>query len=370
MAAPWHEAKPLVASHGLVALSGNYALYGDLSGRVMSVLADMAPRQEIYSIDEAFLDFTGLPEPEVLAQAMRRRVLQWTHIPTCVGIGSTKTRAKLANLLAKREPAHQGVFNLENLTPAEELALFRQLPVACIWGVGRRLTDKLERLRILTVADLQRAEPDFLRKHFSVVLARTAMELQGVSCLSIDELAEPQKQVLHSRSFGRRVTNLSDLEEAVQEFITAAAAKLRQRGLQTALVGISIRTNHTRQQDAQYSNSITLPLAAPTQDTGVLAHLAREGLRRIYRPGYRYKKAGVLLTALSGQEQCQLDWLDPGDSLRSRALMSVVDRINRDMGRDTLRWGLPSHPENWQMWRDLRSPRFTSRWDELVRVRA
>ncbi len=368
MAVPWHEAKPLAESHGLIALSGNYALYGDLSRRVMAILGEMAPRQEIYSIDETFLDLTGVPEPVALASVMRERVLQWTHIPTCVGLGSTKTRAKLANHVAKTHPASGGVFNLEALSPREEQVLMAGLSAGEVWGVGWRLREKLESMGIRSVADLMRADPDRLRARFSVVLARTVLELRGQSCLSVEDVTEPQKQLIHSRSFGHLVTELADLEEAVHEFILTAAAKLRQRGLQTAMVSVYIHTNPNRTQDAQYRNSISLPLAAPTQDSRVLAVLAREGLHRIFRPGYRYKKAGVVLTALSGIAQQQLDWLHPGDSARSRALMAVVDRINRDMRRNSVQWGLQARAGHWGMRRDLRSPRFTSRWEELARA--
>lgn len=370
MGIPWHEARALVASHGLIACSGNYALYGDLSHRVMSILADMAPRQEIYSIDETFLDLTGVPEPEILAQRMRQRVLQWTHIPTCVGLGSTKTRAKLANHVAKKYPQFKGVFNLENLTPDQEKRLFSHLPVGDIWGVGRRLQDKLTRLKINTMADLCAADTDWLHKQFNVVLARTVMELQGTSCLKLEDIHEPQRQLIHSRSFGHLVTTLEDMEEAVQEFITIAAAKLRQRQLQAAMVGVFIQTNPNRMQDNQYRNGINLALPTPTQDTRLLAQLALNGLKQIYKPGYRYKKAGVVLTALSDLQHCQSDWLNPGDDERSKALMKTIDCINQGMGGNTLRWGLPSHAEHWQMRRAMRSPRFTSCWEELMEVKA
>ncbi len=370
MGIPWHEAKPWVASHGLIALSSNYALYGDLSRRVMAILADMAPQQEVYSIDETFLDISTIAEPEALAHTMRQRVLQWTHIPTCVGLGSTKTRAKLANQIAKKSPQYHGVFNLEQLTSEQEQALFARLPVGDIWGVGWHLQEKLARLNIKTVADLCAANVDWLRKQFSVVLARTVWELKGLSCLSLEEIAQPQRQLIHSRSFGQLVTTLDDLEDAILEFVTIAAAKLRQRQLQTAMICVMIQTNPNRSQDAQYRNSISLPLATPTQDTRQLLQQALTGLRQIYRPHYRYKKAGIIMTALSGIQHCQSDWLTASDDERSRSLMTTVDRINQHMGRNVLRWGLPRQVEHWQMRSDMRSPRFTSRWEELRNVKA
>jgi DNA polymerase V len=369
MGIPWHEARPYLAE-GLIALSSNYALYGDLSARVMNILGDMAPRQEIYSIDETFLDLSGVTAPEKLALAMRRRVLQWAHIPTCVGLGSTRTRAKLANHIAKKARDGNGVFNLEALSPEDEQTLLASLPVGEVWGVGLRWQEKLQRLRIRTVADLCAADADWLRAQSNVVLARTVKDLQGVSCLSLEDVAEPQQQLMHSRSFGHPVTELRHLEEAVHDFITTAAAKLRQRGLQTAMMSVSIQTYTHRGPETQYRNSAALPLPAPTQDSRVLAQLAREGLHRIFRPGFRYKKAGVLLTALSGVEQRQLDWLNPGDSERSRALMAAVDGINRGMGRNAVRWGLPTDAGHWRMRQERRSPGFTSAWGELKVVKA
>ena len=369
MGLPWHEAKPLTAQ-GLIALSSNYALYGELSARVMNILGDMAPRQEIYSIDESFLDLSGVNNPERLAVEMRERVWQWTHIPTCVGLASTKTRAKLANHVAKKWKQLNGVFNLENLSPVQEQALFSRLPVGEVWGVGRRIQERLERMGIRKVADLQQADPDAMKKQFSVVLARTIKELQGVSCLSLEEMAEPQKQLVYSRSFGHPVETFAHMQEVLHEFVVIAAAKLRQRGLQTAMVAVFVQTNPFRLDEPQYRNGIALPLAVPTQDTRLLAELVLKGLCLIYRGGFRYKKAGVLLTALSGVEQRQLDWLNPGDSERSRALMAAVDGINRGMGRNTVRWGLPTDAGHWRMRQERRSPRFTSAWEELKVVKA
>lgn len=370
MGAPWHEARALTETHGLIGLSSNYALYGDLSRRVMAILGEMAPRQEVYSIDETFLDLTGVPSPECLAQAMRERVLQWTHIPTCVGLGRTKTLAKLANHVAKTRPENGGICNLESLEAGEREALFAAIPVGEVWGVGRRLQEALSASGIRTVADLARADPDRLRTRFSVVLARTVLELRGLSCLSLEEVADPQKQLIHSRSFGHLVIERADLEEAVRTFTLAAAAKLRQRGLQTSMLQVFVRTNPFRPQDPQYNNTIAMPLAAPTQDSRILTALSREGLARIFRPGYRYKKAGVMLTALGDARLQQFDWLHPGDAEESRTLMAVVDRINRHMGRNTVQWGLNGRTAQWGMRRDQRSPRFTSRWEELAPVRS
>ncbi len=369
MGLPWHEAKPLLGQ-GLIALSSNYALYGDLSARVMNILGDMAPRQEIYSIDESFLDLGGVPDPERLAHAMRQRVLQWTHIPTCVGLASTKTRAKLANHVAKKWKALNGVFNLETLSPSQEQTLFSRLPVGEVWGVGRRIQEKLERMGVRHVADLQQADPDTMKRQFSVVMARTIKELQGISCLSLEEMAEPQKQLVYSRSFGHPLETFAHMQEVLHEFVVIAAAKMRQRGLQTAMVTVFVQTNPFRQEEPQYRNGITLPLAVPTQDTRLLAELVLKGLCLIFRGGFRYKKAGVQFMALSGVEQRQLDWLNPGDSERSRALMAAVDGINRGMGRNAVRWGLPTDAGQWRMRQEQRSPRFTSTWEELKVVKA
>jgi DNA polymerase V len=253
--APWFEIRHFERSHGLVARSSNYALYGIMSNRVMSILRDMAPGQEVYSIDESFLDLTGIPEPVALGREMRARVLQWTHIPVCVGMASTKTRAKLANHIAKKSRKCQGVFNLEALSADQEARLLSKIAVDEVWGVGRRISDKLCRLNIRTVRDLQCCDPEAIRQQFSVVLARTVSELQGIPCLAVEDVAPPKKQIMVSRSFGELVTRYDDLREAVVHYVSRAGEKLRKEGLAAQTLMVFAHSNPFREQDTQYSAS-------------------------------------------------------------------------------------------------------------------
>lgn len=212
MGQPWFQLQDLVRRYGLVAFSSNYTLYADLSDRVMSVLRDMAPRIEVYSIDESFLDLTGIRDREELSRQLRNRVLRWVGIPVCVGIGSTKTRAKLANHIAKKNPSLSGVFDLEALGLEEQAAWLSRIKVGEVWGVGRKISRRLEAAGVLTVADLQACDTESIRQQFSVTMARTVAELNGVSCLDMKEVAPAKQQIMVSRSFGRPVLTLEELQ--------------------------------------------------------------------------------------------------------------------------------------------------------------
>lgn len=369
MGAPWFEIAHFAKSHGLIGRSSNYALYGSLSARVMSILREMAPRQEVYSIDESFLDMTGIAEPELLARDMRARVLRWTHIPVCVGIGSTKTRSKLANHVAKKTLRLKGVFNLERLTPQQQSSLLGKIEVGAVWGVGRRITAQLAQLGITTARDLRDADAEMIRERFSVVLARTVAELQGVSCLELEEVTPQKKQIMCSRSFGELVTRFSDLREAIVNHATRAGEKLRQEGAATTGVHVFIRSNPFREGDVQYKGSRYIPLATPTQDTRRIAAAALAGLEDMFVPGINYKKAGVMLCDLADHAVEQQDLFTPGDTENSQKLMSAVDALNRRHGRGTVFFAGSGIQKRWEMKSDMRSPGFTTRWDELQIVR-
>ena len=371
MGAPWFEIRHFERSHGLVARSSNYALYGIMSNRVMSILRDMAPGQEVYSIDESFLDLTGIPEPVTLGREMRARVLQWTHIPVCVGMASTKTRAKLANHIAKKSRKCQGVFNLEALSADQEARLLSKIAVDEVWGVGRRISDKLCRLNIRTVRDLQCCDPEAIRQQFSVVLARTVSELQGVSCLSLEDVAPPKKQIMVSRSFGELVTRYEDLSEAVVHYVSRAGEKLRKEGLKAQTLMVFAHSNPFREQDTQYSASRVVPLVMPTQDTRKLTAAALAGLAELFVPGILYKKAGIMLSDLVDQDVQQEDLFAVNDSDNSRELMKVVDAINRQQGRGTVFLaGAGCRQRSWQMRATMQSPAYMSRWQHVRIARA
>ncbi len=366
MGAPWFQIRHFERSHGLVARSSNYALYGLLSNRVMSILRDMAPGQEIYSIDESFLELTGIADPLALGREMRARVLQWTHIPVCVGMASTKTRAKLANHIAKKSLKCQGTFNLESLTPEQEDRLLGKIEVGQVWGVGRRISDKLSRMGILTVKDLKRCDPDAIQERFSVVLARTVSELQGIACLSLEEVTPPKKQIMVSRSFGELITTEEELREAVVHYVTRAGEKLRQEGLMAQTLMVFAHSNPFREEDMQYRGARVIPLVTPTQDTRKLIAAALTGLSDLYVAGILYKKAGVMLTDLFGQDIQQEDLFAANDSEGSKRLMQVLDTINKHHGWGTIAMAASGlNEQRWRMRTDLKSPAYLSQWKEI-----
>jgi DNA polymerase V len=341
-----------------------------MSNRMMRVLETYSPQQEIYSIDECFLGFDGFAASELTAigQRIRRQVKQWVGIPVCVGVGATKTLAKLANHCAKKALAgSDGVCDFGQMQPTELDDVFSRIAVSEVWGVGRRLTEKLGGLGIASVRDLRDADAVTLGQAFSVVLQRTVMELRGVSCLKLEELAPAKKQIISSRSFGAYIYALPELEEAVSTYTARAAEKLRHQGSVAGALQVFIRTNPFKPEQPQYQRGITLPLPVPSGDTRTLTRAALWGLKHLFKPGYAYQKAGVMLMELrdAGCEQGQLFDAAPPDR---PALMQVIDRANAMWGRGTLRLASEGVSKPWQMRRERISPAYTTRWEDLPGV--
>ncbi len=368
MGTPWFQVAPLQHSHGLIARSSNYALYGRLSQRIAEIIRDRVPQQEIYSIDESFADLSGIADPSALAHKLRQDILDWTHIPSCVGIASTKTRAKLANHIAKIHPEFQGVFNLETHTLKQQEDMFQSMDVQEVWGVGKRLANRLHNMGIHTVLDLYRTDPHNIRHLMGVVLARTVLELQGQSCLSLQTQPVPQQQMVVSRSFSGLATQIHELKAALLQHTCRAAEKLRQRGLVTSAVVVFAQTHPFRKQDPQYHGHCLIPLTTPTQDTLLMVQAAVQGLKQMYRPSYRYKKAGIILPDLRPVREQQTDWLDAGASCQRQNLMQALDQINQRFGQRTL---IPASTLNSgliAMRRDRCSPNYMGSWDEIFSV--
>lgn len=367
MGEPWFQVERRLRARAVTALSSNYALYADMSRRLMRLLARFAPRQEIYSIDECFLDLTGLTEePTAIGQRIRATAQRWTGLPVCVGIGPTKTLAKLANRLAKQEPSWMGVADLGAWPEPELDRRLAELPSAAIWGIGPRLAARLEALGLRTALDLKRAEPRLIRRRFSVVLERTILELRGIPCLDLEDIVPDKRQIQSSRSFGTPVTELAELAEAVTAYVGRAAEKLRAQSSEAGAVYVMLRTNLFRADEPRYDASRVMILPEPSADTRRLAQAARQGLRKLYRPGYRYAKAGIMLLDLVPASARQADlWSDPERVEQGQRLMGVMDRINRDYGRDTIRLAGAGLARRWAMRQAHRSPRYTTRWDEL-----
>ena len=369
MGAPWFKFKDLARQHGIVALSSNYALYADMSNRVMSVLRQFSPDQEVYSIDECFLDLTGFAKRDLIAygQEIRHRILQWTGLPVCVGMGASKTLAKLANHVAKKRPEWNGVCNF-NLLSRETLdQLHSEIDVGEIWGIGRKLAPKLNELGIHTVLDLKSADAETLRSKFSVVMEKTIRELNGTVCIELEDGPAPKKQILSSRSFGMPVTDLASLAESITLYMTRAAEKLRRQQSYAGSLYVYIRTSPFRPDDPQYSNGITIPLPSPTDDTRKLVGIALWALKRLYRPGYRYAKAGVMLSEIVPAAGCQTDlFASQTISPNSGRLMVALDAINRKMGKDSVKLASEGSSRPWRMKQGNKSPCYTTKWTETV----
>ena len=370
MAEPWFKMKDLAKRHGIIALSSNYTLYGDLSARVMATLAEFSPKQEIYSIDECFLDLSGF-DPATLVdygQKIRKTVKRNVGIPVCVGIADTKTLAKLANHCAKKGlSGNEGVCDFGRLNEQKKSELFSSIPVGEVWGVGRKITEGLATMNINTVEDLRRASPEYLRQQFSIVLVKTVNELNGVPCVELEEAGTPRQQIMVSRSFGSPVSAFDDLSESVAYYTTNAAVKLRRDGSVAASICVFIRTNPFREKDEQYSRSVVVPLPQSTDDTTKLVKAALCGLKSIYKPALRYAKSGVLLMGLHEKGTAQRTLFDdPGEQSRSDKLMYVMDSINQRMGKDSVTVGATGTKQRWAMRREQKSPNYTSDFNELM----
>ena len=372
MGTPWFKLKDLVRQHGIIGKSSNYTLYADMSQRMHAVIGQFAPEQEIYSIDETFLDLTGFNRNLVeYGQQIRQRVRQWTGIPVCVGVGGTKTLAKLANHSAKKilvPEMADGVVNFNQMSPGELNQLFGSIDVGEVWGVGRKNKERLYDIGIETVKDLRNSSVSHIKNEFNVVLARTVAELNGESCLALEEVAPPKQQIVSSRSFGQPVLLLEDLNEAVVSYASRAAEKLRKQHHVASVIQVFVQTNPFKPDEPQYNNGVTVKLAKQTNDTFLLASAALYGLKRIYKPGYAYKKAGVMLGSLCPENLVPVDLFtgfDEPETQRARTLMATLDEINTKMGRGTVRSAGEGIQKAWAMRSGNKSNAFTTDWEQL-----
>lgn len=367
MGEPYFQIKDKLRRHGIVAFSSNYALYGDMSQRVMSVIESMVPAAEVYSIDESFADLSGVPNPEKLGREIRTRVLRCTGIPVGVGIARTKTLAKLANHTAKRLQAQTGGV-VDICDTFKRDWVLRNTDVSEVWGVGRRMKAHLDAMGIKTAMDLAKADPWTLRKKFSVVIEKTARELAGTSCLELDEPDPPKQEICCSRAFGQRMTELPAIKEAVATYMMRASEKLRAQHSLCKKIRVSIRTGMFNPTEAQYANGVVVDLPYPSDDVRLLTKTATEAVDRVFRPGYRYSKAEVMLLNLCQPGEYTDDLFASNQPTASTKVMSVLDEINNRWGRGTLRVAsVPTSPE-WAMQRSLMSQSYTTKLDQLWRV--
>ena len=367
MGAPWHLYRGKFEKEGVAVRSSNYTLYGDLSSRVMKTLADFTPNLEIYSIDEAFVGLEGFEgRAEQHTRALRETVMRWTGIPVSVGVAATKTLAKVANRFAKKEPKHGGVFVMLDANTTE-IGL-AGLKLRDLWGIAGRVEARLRDIGIETPLQLRDADPQFIRERFSVVMQRMVMELRGVPCIAFEDVTPDRKSVMASRSFGRPVTTYEELREAVSTYTSRAAEKIRRQHLTANHMAVFLETNRFKPGDPQYFATKSIRLPVPTSDTGRLLKGASAALMAIYKKGFRYKKAGVILLDLKKAADNQGDlWVRP-DTPGSQHLMKAMDSLNARYGRGTVVYASAGHSRAWRLRSDFVSPRYTTSWDELLKV--
>ena len=362
MGAPYHQIKKCCERNGVVVLSSNYELYGDMSRRVTSVLARFAPELEIYSIDESFLDLSGVESPLLLSQRIRKTVGRWTGIPISIGMGKTKTLAKLANRLAKKKKT--GCFEVRS----GQDHVLSSIPIEDIWGVGRRLSTRLQRVGLTNALSFSKAPSSMIRSIGGVTLERTQRELSGIPCLEMEQIPQPRKNTCSSRSFGRPVESLAELEEAVANYAVKATRKIRSEGSLASALQVFIKTNRFREDQEQYANARTIAFDEPTDDPIRIIKNAKHLLGSIFRKGYAYKKAGVLLIDLipKGAQQGLL-FEEHGNSRRKK-FVDTFEEVASQYGQASAFLGAQGVKQKWSMRREMRTPRYTTSWDDLVEV--
>lgn len=368
MGEPYFKARPFLKKHNVHVFSSNYTLYGDMSHRVMDILQRIEPDVEVYSIDEMFISFPIGKKNNLTdhGRYMKALVKQWTGIPVSIGFAPTKTLAKLANRIAKKDPQHTGVFDMTVLEESDEVLAATK--VEDIWGIGRQYTKKLNNHGIVTARHLQHADDGWIRKHLTVTGLRTVWELRGIPCIPLEKAPAPKKGIVTSKSFGRVVTSLEELGEAVTTYISRAAEKLRSQRSVTGSVSVFITTNRFKPKKPQYANSLMISLSKTTSSTPILIKQALQCLRKIYKPGYEYKKAGVMLTEIIPDSWQQGNLFTEETS--GKELMKVLDAINAKWGHSTVQYASAGFKKNWSFKREQLSQAYTTRWDQLPIVKA
>jgi len=357
--------------HDGVLLSSNYTLYGNISARIMQALQQFSPDLEIYSIDEAFLRFTDLPEQDLdlLGKKIRATIQTWIGVPVSVGFGSTKTLAKIANRVAKKFSSTEGVYNLCDHPNLPKV--LKWLEVDNIWGVGRKYAKMLHSNGIHNAWQLANTDYPWVKKQMTVVGLRTTMELNGISCIDIEMDIAPRQEIVSSKSFGKPVSDYQEISEALSAYCVRAVEKLRSQNLVASQIMVFLTTNRFKKELPQYANYALTRLPVPSAYTPDFLIAARSVLKQVYREGYEYKKVGVMLADLMHESQAPLDFFAPTylDDKR-KDIMDCIDKINKEMGRDVLTYAGVGVEQNWQMRREMLSPRFTTCWQEIPIVKA
>ena len=366
MGVPLFKVKDIVEKEKVVVFSSNYTLYADMSRRVMNIISSSSPYTEIYSIDEAFVELSSLPiDYESYAHQLRQTILQHTGIPVSIGIASTKTLAKVANHKAKKDDSLNGVCSLVNYNNIDQILELTE--VGDVWGVGRRLSKKLINHGIHNAKLLKNCSDSWIRKMMSVNGLKTITELRGISCIPLEEYSMTRKSCCTTRSFGKLLTNLDDIEQAVTTFARRAAERIRSESLAASCVSVFVRTNPFDKKSAYYSNGASRTLSHPTHDSITIIETALLLTKRIFKNNYQYKKAGVLLSGLCDESEIQETLFEKNYNQNSD-LMSAIDAINYRYGRDTLQMASECKVGNWKQKRENCTRNYTTQIDRLLLV--
>jgi len=369
MGVPVFQINSLIKTHKVQVFSSNYALYGDMSQRIMNALSGFTPDIEIYSIDEAFLDLSQFKQYDLTdyGHKIRSTIKQWTGIPVSIGIAETKTLAKIANKIAKKSVTAEGVLSL-TASPYLNRAL-EITDVGDVWGIGRSYSSFLEKYGIHNALQLRDADDKFINKRMGITGVRLLQELRGVSCYALDQFPSPKKGITVSRTFKNSIETLDELKEAVATYVSLGAEKLRKEYSVAGVMMVFLMTNRFNKEN-YYVNIKTIKLPVATSDTSELIHYAHEGLEAVYRKGYLYKKSGVMFKHLNPENQIQANLFNYKNFKRSKKLMQTLDNINKKMGSDTLKYAATGLTNN-QRWKTVfkrRSPSYTTNWDQIVKV--
>lgn len=368
MGAPLFKVESLLCENDAEIFSSNYALYGDMSGRVMNLLQNFTPEVEIYSIDEAFLNLEPRKKSlDHLAHSIREKMYKWTGIPVSIGIAETKVLAKIANKRAKKsELREKGVLNLYRSNETENV--LKDTKIDDVWGIGYRSALKLKANNILTAWNLREMDNRFARRLLTVTGARIALELRGIKCLPLDLSSVKKQSITCSRSFGETVSEYEQLKEAVLYFLTRASEKMRVQNLAAQSITVFISTDRFRPVPAPYANTATYSSAYPTDSNQEIQHWALQTLERIYKPHYDYRKAGIILSGLVPSEHLTKRMYDDENFEKQHKLMQAIDELNRKFGKDTVRFASVKTDGSWKMKQTRKSQSYTTNWNELLTV--
>lgn len=370
MGEPAFKIDALLNKNNVSVFSSNYALYGDMSQRVMNTLAPFSSDMEIYSIDEAFLDFSGMEYFNIdeYARNIRNTVKKNTGIPVSLGVAPTKTLAKVANHIGKKNPEHNGVYVIDS--EEKRLESLKTFPVGDIWGIGRQYAKFLARYNIVTAYDFLIQPESWVRQNLSVVGVRIQKELSGIPCYELEYRIPAKKTICNARSFGKMQQNMDTLEEAVSNFASRCAYKLRKQHSLASILMVFIHTNFFRKDLKQYACNRVVHFPVPTSSTIELVHYATLALKSIYRPGYLYKKAGVIISGISADTSRQLALFDHTDRVKQSTLMAAVDEINTRYGRDKVRLAIQGNKKKWKLRQERLSPNYTTDWNDIITVKS